>query len=223
MPARQRVATPRCPGKLARVPTDGDSWRRAGLVAGEAMAQLGPYQRAQHRSPRCQLLPLPRPRIHPGPARICQCDPVPRPGGLGWGFPPLIPPAGGAIGAERGAKMGLRTAHGGAIGAAGGPRLVMAGGSAVLGLAGNQVEAGGTAGRGSAGVLEAHTPFPRPGGRHERRHSDQWWCPGLLIPTTAAATDPPRTGQASSRGPLAAPRRVRPGFPAPDPPGARLF
>jgi len=49
--------------------------------------------------------------------------------------------------------------------------LGAAGGSAVLGLAGNLVDTGDAAGRGSAGVIEAHTPFPRPGGRQERRYS----------------------------------------------------
>jgi hypothetical protein len=48
--------------------------------------------------------------------------------------------------------MALRIAHGGAIGAAGGLRLVIAGGSAALGLVGHPLGAWGAAGRGSAGV-----------------------------------------------------------------------
>jgi len=104
------------------------------------------------RTPHCQFPPLPRPRIHPGPARLDRGDPFSRPGGLGWGFPPPPHPAGGAIWAEWGAKRALRIAHGGTIGAAGGLRLVVAGGSAALGLVGHPLGAWGAADRGSAGV-----------------------------------------------------------------------
>jgi hypothetical protein len=48
--------------------------------------------------------------------------------------------------------MALRIAHGGTIGAAGGLRLVVAGGSAALGLVGHPLGAWGAADRGSAGV-----------------------------------------------------------------------
>ena len=48
--------------------------------------------------------------------------------------------------------MALRLAHGGAIGAAGGLRLVIARGSAAPGLVGHPLGAWGAAGRGSAGV-----------------------------------------------------------------------
>ena len=130
-----------------------------------------PSLKAKCRTPRLQLLPLPRPRIHPGPARICQWDPVRRPGGLEGGFPPPTRPVGGAIGANGAPNPPFGAAHGGAIGAAGRLMLGAAGGSAVLGLAGNLVDTGDAAGRGSAGFLEAHTPFPRPGGRQERRYS----------------------------------------------------
>ena len=109
------------------------------------------------RIPHCQFPPLPRPRIHPGPARLDRRDPFPRLGGLGWGFPPPPRPAGGAIWAEWGTKMALRIAHGGAIGAAGGLWLVIAGGSAALGLVVHPLGAWGAAGRGSAGV----EGFPR--------------------------------------------------------------
>ena len=43
----------------------------------------------------------------------------------------------------------------------------------------------------------------------------------LSIPTTAAAADPSRAGQARLTGILAAYRRVRPGLPTADPPGGR--
>ena len=45
--------------------------------------------------------------------------------------------------------------------------------------------------------------------------------PALSIPTTAAAADPSRAGQARLKGPFAAYRRVRPGLPTADPPGGR--
>ena len=48
--------------------------------------------------------------------------------------------------------MALRIAHGGAIVAAGGLQLVIAGGSAALGLVVHPLGAWGAAGRGSAGV-----------------------------------------------------------------------
>ena len=68
------------------------------------------------------------------------------------GVPAAAPPGGGCDLAEWGAKMALRIAHGGTIGAAGGLRLVIAGGSAALGLVGHPLGAWGAADRGSAGV-----------------------------------------------------------------------
>ena len=68
------------------------------------------------------------------------------------GVPAAAPPGGGCDLAERGAKMALRIAHGGTIGAAGELRLVVAGGSAALGLVGHPLGAWGAADRGSAGV-----------------------------------------------------------------------
>ena len=68
------------------------------------------------------------------------------------GVPVAARPAGGAIWAEWGTKMAHRIAHGGAIGAAGGLRLVIARGSAAPGLVGHPLGAWGAAGRGSAGV-----------------------------------------------------------------------
>ena len=77
------------------------------------------------------------------------------------GVAAAAPPGGGCDLAKWGAKMALRIAHGGmalriahggTIGAAGGLRLVTAGGSAALGLVGHPLGAWGAADRGSAGV-----------------------------------------------------------------------
>ena len=82
------------------------------------------------------------------------------------------PPAGRGIGPERRRWSVPRSPCVRAVGVAGGLRSVLAGGSAALGLAEHLVGAWGTAGRGSAGVVEVHTTFPRPGGLEQRRPHD---------------------------------------------------
>ena len=75
----------------------GLGWGWGGSAAGKTMQGEEGWVLLSRRTPHCQFPPLPRPRIHPGPARLDRGDPFSRPGGLGWGFPPPPHPAGGAI------------------------------------------------------------------------------------------------------------------------------
>ena len=87
------------------------------------------------------------------------------------GLPAAGPPGGGSNRCNKRCTSAIQMLFRCAVTVAAGPRWVMAGGSAALGLAGHLVGAWGAAGRGSAGVFEVHTPFPRPSGLDQRRHS----------------------------------------------------
>ena len=131
-----------CVGR-GRAPAGGvlGGWGSPGRACN--MPSSSSPNRAKCRPQHCQFPPLRRLQIRPGPARLDRADPWPRPGGLGWGFPPPTRPAGGGISAGHAVLTAISVLWRCAVSVAGGLRSVVAGGSAALGLAGHLVGAGG--------------------------------------------------------------------------------